>query len=195
MSIETNAGFEQAAAAPSYGALMLVEMQFRSGTARLTTWPTNVTAMGHTWTAMGTMGRVGDLHESEDGAEEKLDLVLSGVDDSLHAAVLGNPGEYQDQPVAVWLALLDAQTLQLSGAPALRFSGVMDQAALSGNKDEVTMHCRTATYDVRSNPTGLRYSHAQHQAEHPGEMLFQYSESLVSDTTVWVSAAFQRARG
>lgn len=195
MSIETNAGFDQAANAPSYGALMLVEMKFRSGTARLTTWPSNVTTMGYTWTAMGTMGRVGELHESEDGAEEKLDLVLSGVDDALHAAVLGSPSEYQEQPVAVWLALLNADTLQLSGMPTLRFSGVMDQAAIAADKAEVTMHCRTATYDVRSNPAALRYSHAQHQAEHPGEMLFQYSESLVTDSTVWVSAAFQRARG
>lgn len=194
MSVQTNAGFDQAAAAPAYGALMLVEMRFRSGTARLTTWPCAVTAMGQTWTALGTMGRVGDMHESEDGAEEKLDLYLSGVDAALHAAVLGNPADYQEQPVRVWLALLDANTLQLSGAPVLRFAGVMDQAELSADKAEAVMHCRTATYDVRNNPAALRYSHQQHQLDHPGELGFEFVESLSKDTTVWVSAAFQRAR-
>lgn len=194
MTVNVDAAFQATAAEPAYAEMVLVELQFRSGTLRLTNWPVPVTVMGETWSAVGTMGQIGNLHESLDGAEEKLDLTLSGADVGVRAAVLSNPTDYQDRRVRVWIALADAQSLQLTGVPVLRFSGVMDQPALDDEKGEITMHCRTASYDVRSNPSTLRYSHAQHQLDHPGELGMEFVESLIRDTSVWLSAAFQRSR-
>ncbi len=69
MTLLTNSGFQTAAAAPVYGELALVELQLRSGTARYTTWPVTLDALGQTWQGTGNLGSIGALHESEDGAD------------------------------------------------------------------------------------------------------------------------------
>jgi len=193
MTILTNSGFDATARAPAYGAFALVELQLRSGTARYTTWPLTVNAMGQTWQGVGNLGSIGQLHESEDGAAEKLTLSLSAVDIGTRALALGDPADYQDRSVRVWVALLDANTLQLSGSPVLRFAGVMDQLKIErdGGKAGIKMECRTGSYDRRSNPAALRMNHAQHQARHPGERGFEYLTSIIGNPAIWISKWLQ----
>ncbi|MBB1601585.1 hypothetical protein [Variovorax sp. UMC13] len=191
--ITTNSGFEAAASSSAHGALALVELQLRAGTARFTTWPLDVTVMGQTWKGVGSLGQIGQLHESEDGAEEKLSLGLSLVDIGTRSIALGSPNEYKDRPMRLWVALLDANTHQLSGEPVLRFAGVMDQAKIvrDGSSGSISLDCRTASYDVRSNPAALRMNQAQHQARRPGERGFEYLTSLIGNPSVWLSKSLQ----
>lgn len=193
MSLPTNSGFHAAAGADSYGQLALVELQLRFGTVRYTNWPMTVDVMGQTWQGMGNLGSISDLHESEDGGAEKLTLGLSAVDIGTRALALGDPADYQDRPVRVWVALLNAQTLQISGAPVLRFAGVMDQLRIDrdGTSATVQMECRTASYDMRANPAGLRMNHAQHIARHPGERGFEYLTSIIGNPAIWISKWLQ----
>jgi hypothetical protein len=193
MSLLTNGGFQATAAAPVYGELALVELQLRSGTARYTTWPVTFDALGQTWQGTGNLGSIGALHESEDGAEEKLSLTLSPVDLGTRALALGDPSDYQDRPARVWVGMVSAETYMLAGAPVLRFSGVMDQLRLEreGDGATITMDCRTASYDVRSNPAALRMNHAQHQVRHPVERGFEYLTSIIGNPAVWVSKNLQ----
>lgn len=193
MTVTTNSGFQATANAGAYGELALVELQLRSGTARFTNWPLSVQVMGETWQGVGNLGSIGELHESEDGAAEKLTLTLSPVDIGTRALALGDPAEYQDRRVRVWIAMLDANTLQMTGAPVLRFVGVMDQMKIDrdGNTASIGMECRTASYDVRSNPAALRMNNAQHQARHPGELGFVYLTSLIGNPAVWVGKWLQ----
>lgn len=193
MTVPVNSGFQASANAPAYGELALVEMQLRSGTARMTNWPLTVDVMGQTWQGVGNLGTVGQLHESEDGAAEKLTLTLSPVDIGTRALALGDPSDYQDRIVRVWIAMLDASTLQFSGAPVLRFAGVMDQMKIErdGGTASIGMECRTASYDVRSNPAALRMNNAQHLARHPGELGFSYLTSLIGNPAIWVSKWLQ----
>lgn len=191
--ITTNSGFQSAAGAPAYGELAFVELQLRSGTARYTNWPLNIDALGQTWQGVGNLGTVGSLHESEDGAEEKLTLTLSPVDMGTRALALGDPSDYQDRPVRVWVGMVNAETFQLNGAPVLRFVGVMDQLKISrdGNTGTISLDCRTASYDVRSNPAVLRMNNAQHVARFPGELGFEYLTSLIGNPAVWMSKNLQ----
>ena len=193
MTVLTNSGFQSAAGSAVYGELALVELQLRSGTARYTTWPVSVTVLGQTWQGTGNLGSIGALHESEDGAEEKLTLMLSPVDLGTRALALGDPSDYQDRPVRVWIGMVDAQTFQLSGVPVLRFVGVMDQLKVErdGNTGTIGLDCRTASYDVRSNPAALRLNHVQHQSRHPGERGFEYLTSIIGSPAVWVSKNLQ----
>ncbi|MGJ7527106.1 hypothetical protein [Variovorax sp. GB1P17] len=193
MTVPVNGGFQAAAGAAAYGELALVELQLRSGTARFTNWPLSVQVMGETWQGVGNLGSIGELHESEDGAAEKLTLTLSPVDIGTRALALGDPSDYQDRRVRVWIAMLDANTLQINGSPVLRFVGVMDQMKIDrdGNTASISMDCRTASYDVRSNPAALRMNNAQHQARHPGEMGFSYLSSLIGNPAVWVGKWLQ----
>ncbi|MNV17475.1 hypothetical protein D3C71_1082640 [compost metagenome] len=193
MTVTTNSGFQATANAGAYGELALVELQLRSGTARFTNWPLSVQVMGETWQGVGNLGSIGELHESEDGAAEKLTLTLSPVDIGTRALALGDPADYQDRRVRVWIAMLDANTLQITGAPVLRFVGVMDQMKIDrdGNSASISMDCRTASYDVRSNPAALRMNNAQHQARHPGELGFSYLTGLIGNPSIWVSKWLQ----
>ena len=195
MTILTNSGFQAAARSQTYGQLALVELKLRSGTARFTNWPLSLQLMGQTWQGVGNLGSIGELHESEDGAAEKLTLTLSPVDIGTRALALGDPSEYQDRGVRVWIALLDAGTLQVSGEPVLRFAGVMDQMKVErdGTTAKIAMECRTASYDVRSNPASLRTNDAQHQVRLPGERGFEYLNSMIGSPTVWVNKHLQMA--
>jgi hypothetical protein len=191
--IPTNSGFQTSAAGPSYGEYGLVELQFRDGTGRFTTWPVNVEVFGQVWQGTGNLGKIGPLHESEDGAEEKLTLSLSPVDLGTRAIALGDPSSYQDRPVRVWVGMINAETYQPNGVPVLRFVGVMDQLKIERDDDKgtISLDCRTASYDVRSNPASLRMNNAQHQARRPGERGFEYLTSLIGNPAVWVSKSLQ----
>lgn len=193
MALTTNSGFDAAAGSNAYGQLALVELQLRPGTVRYTTWPMSVDVMGETWQGLGDVGSIGNLHESEDGAAEKLTLSLSAVDIGTRTLALGDPADYQDRPVRVWVALLDGQTLQLSGLPVLRFAGVMDQMKIqrNGTQAAIQMDCRTGSYDMRANPSALRMNNVQHQARHPGERGFEYLTSIIGNPAVWVSKWLQ----
>jgi hypothetical protein len=193
MSLLTNSGFQAAAGADSYGQLALVELRLRQGTVRYTNWPLTIDVMGQTWQGMGNLGSIGEMHESEDGAAEKITLALSAVDVGTRALALGDPSDYQDRPARVWVALLNAQTLQISGAPVLRFAGVMDQLKIErdGPMASIKMDCRTASYDMRANPAGLRMNHAQHAARYPTERGFEYLTGIIGNPAVWVSKWLQ----
>ena len=199
MTVSTNSGFQTAAASPAYGVLNLVELQFRDGTLRLTTWPTPIQALGQTWNAAGALGTVGELHESEDGAEEKVTLSLTLADESMRALALSDPATYQDRPVRIWVCLLDAQTLQPSGSPVLRFAGVMDQIRVERDDDngKIVMDCRSATYGALARRGYPRMTNAQHQSYYPAERGFEYLTSLIGNPAVWASKKFQekKARG
>jgi len=189
MTVLTNSAFQAVAGSAVYGELALVELQLRTGTVRYTSWPVSLDVMGATWQGVGNLGSISPLHESEDGAEEKLTLTLSPVDLGTLGLGLGDPSDYQDRPVRIWVCMVDGQTMQIAGAPVLRFVGVMDQLKVSrdGNTGAISMDCRTASYDVRSNPAALRMNHVQHQARHPGELGFEYLTSLIGNPAVWVS--------
>ena len=196
MTITTNPGFAAAAGSDAYGELALVECQAVSGTLRLTNWPLDVHVMGHTWTGVGALGTIGELHESDDGQSEKITLSLSPIDLGLRALALGDPNDYQDRSVRIWIALLDANTLQIQGAPVLRFAGVMDQMKVErdGAQAAISMDCQVASYDYRTNPAALRMNNAQHTARHPSERGFEYLQSLIGNPAVYSSKAFSAYR-
>lgn len=193
MALTTNTGFQAAATADAYGQLALVELALRGGTVRYTNWPLNVDVMGQSWIGLGHLGSIGEMHESEDGASEKLTVGVSAVDVGTRALALADPADYQDRPVRVWIALLNANSLQISGSPVLRFAGVMDQMKINrdGTQASIQMECRTAAYDVRSNPASLRMNHAQHSARYPGERGFEYLTSIIGNPAIWISKWLQ----
>jgi hypothetical protein len=192
MTVSLNSGFSAAANAPAYGELALVECQAVSGTLRLTTWPMDVNVMGQTWIGVGALGSISQLHESDDGNSEKLTLSLSPIDLGLRAFALGDPADYQDRTVRIWVALLDANTLQIQGSPVLRFAGAMDQMKIErdGTTATISMDCQTACYDVRTNPAALRMNDAQHKALFPNERGFEYLQSLIGNPAVYSNKAF-----
>ncbi|RYF82065.1 MAG: hypothetical protein EOO29_08355 [Comamonadaceae bacterium] len=200
MTVAVDTSFAALAGAGAYGELALVELQATSGILRLTNWPLDVDVMGHTWKGVGSLGQIGEMHEGDDGASEKITLGLSPVPLDMRAFALSDPHEYRDRPARIWVAMLDAHTMQIQGAPVLRFAGVMDQMSIERRESSgsIGVTCRTLSYDVRSNPAALRMNHVQHTARHPGERGMEYLQGLVGNPAVYGGLAFQaymRIRG
>lgn len=192
MTRATDASFDAAAASSAVGVLYLVQMDFQSGTLYYTNWPVDVTVGATTYTGLGNLGSVSGIKESEDGASQSIDLELSQVNASLLALGLGNVNTYQDRAVRVYLALTDSNFV-VTGAPVLAFSGYMDKVSIKRDSGvgKITMHCVTSGADVRKNPAALRLNDAQHQARHPGELLFQYTPDLIGKPARWLSVRLQ----
>lgn len=193
MTITTNAGFDTAAASPVVGVLQLVELEFSNGTLYLTTWPTDITIGAQTYTGIGGVGEIGELKESEDGLNQTLQLTLSQVNASNLALALGNVSAYQGRAARVYVALTDAN-LVLQGSPVLRFAGFMDKVSIKregANMGAITLQCGTGGYDLRKNHSSLRLNDVQHQSRLPGELGFQYVQTLLSNPQLWLSKRFQ----
>lgn len=195
MTIATDASWNAAASSGALGALYLVELAFTGGTLRVTNWPLDVVALGFTWTGVGVVSEVGPLKESEDGNYQKLTLGLSQVQSSYLALALGAAETYQGRTARIWVALVDANTLQITGAPLLRFSGFMDQVRIERDDDmsgKILLDCQTGAFDLRSNPAALRMNQAQHSVRIPGETGFRYIQDLIARPQRWLSARFQQ---
>lgn len=196
MTLATDASWNSTAASPALAVMYLVELAFTGGTLRLTNWPLNVSALSQTWTGLGTVSEIGELKESEDGQYQKLTVGLTQVQSSYLALALGAAETYQDRSAKIWVALADANTLQITGAPVLRFAGTMDQVRIErdaeSNTGKVLLDCIAGAYNVRSNPAALRMNQAQHSARKPGETGFRYVTDLIARPQTWLSANFQR---
>jgi len=194
MTITTNSGFDTAAASTVVGVIELIELDFAQGTLYLTTWPVDIVIGTQTYTGVGDIGSVGQMRESEDGQTQTLPITLSQVKSANLSLALGNVSNYQGRGARVRLALSDANGV-IQGTPVLRFSGFMDTVSIkrNGPVGEITLECATGGYDLRRNPLGLRMNDVQHQSRKPGELGFQYIQTLISNQQLWMSKAFQQS--
>ena len=196
MSLTTDTAWDTAATSPALGALYLIELFFTTGTLRVTSWPLDVTILGYTWKGLGTVAELGEVKESEDGTYQKITLGLSQVRSSNLALALGAAETYQDRPMTIRVALVNANTYQIIGTPVLRFAGNMDLVRISRdastNTGRILLDCISGAYNVRSSPAGLRMNQAQHSARHTGETGFRYVSDLIGKPQLWLSKAFQQ---
>lgn len=182
-------------AASNAGLLFLIQMDFTSGTQRLTNWTHNVDWMGYTWAGLGAVVSVGGVAVAERLEYPAVEIGLNPGNPSLLALALGNVSTYRRRPVTIWYATLDEE-LRADGDPEPWWAGLMDQVRLStGNGEDdggsVVMRCENPCRDSRA-PKLLRLNHAQHQARWPGDTGLSRIERLTGQPQVWLSKKFQR---
>lgn len=196
MTVSTDATWNATAAAPALCVMYLIELAFTTVTLRVTNWPTDMAALGFTWKGLGVVSEVGQLKESEDGQYQKLTIGLTQVQSSNLALALGSAETYQDRSAKIWVAIADANTMQIAGAPVLRFAGVMDMVHIErdgeSNTGKILLDLQAGAYNVRSNPAALRMNQAQHSTRKPGETGFRYIPDLISKPQQWLSKRFQQ---
>lgn len=174
--------------------LFLIQMDFTSGTWRLTNWTHNLDWMGQTWTGLGAVVSIGNAGAAERLEYPALDIGLNPGNQSLLALALGNASTYRKRPVTVWYATLDDE-LRADGDPRVFWAGLMDQVRVSTGDGEdggsVVMRCENPCRDTRA-PRLLRLNHAQHQARWPGDTGLSRVERMTGQPQVWLSKKFQR---
>lgn len=176
------------------GLLYLVELEFTSGTQRITNWSHNLEWMGHTWIGISVLS-VSAISESERLEYPALELGLSIANPSHLALALGAVALYRGKPITLYQAVLDDE-LRAVGDPEIAWVGVMDQIRLKtgdGEQEEgaVSLRCERPGRDGRG-ATSLRLNDAQHRARHPGDTFLSRIEALTGKPVVWLSKRFQK---
>lgn len=184
------------------GEAWLAELEFGSGTQRLTTAPVTLTVGGQTYTGLGDLANVANVAESTEAANERLVLSLSVVNLAMLAAALGNVEDYRGRAVRLALVLLDAQ-YQVVGPAVPRWAGEMERvviprraAELDGDGESeasgaIELHCSRFGMSRARNDQGLRLTLAQQQQRHPGDTGLRYVRTLIEQPALWLSKRFQ----
>lgn len=142
--------------------VLLVEMQFLSGTLRLATSRAPIDYAGQTFVATGLLGAIEEIVDkaTEISAQR---FTVTGCDPAVMAIVLGE--QVRGRPCIIRSAWLDADTHALLEAPII-WTGNLDTA--NPTHDPVS---KTASVSVVANHRGVlfnrakpvRYTHADQQ--------------------------------
>lgn len=187
---------EEALATPHAGVLLLLQMDFTTGTQRLTNWTHSLEYFGFTWQGLGPVVGVSVVTQAEELQYPAVDVQLNVANSAMLALALGPSAPYRRRPITIWQGLLDDE-LQPAGDPEVIWAGLMDQVRFktgTGEADDdasAVMRCEMPGRDTRA-AMSLRLTHAQHIARHSGDTFLSRQERMIGQPQVWLSKRFQR---
>jgi len=174
--------------------VVLVEMQFTSGTLYACSANRDIAWNGHTWIGANTVGTVGQVNDSA-GELAPLDFSLLAADPAIVAIALGEPT--QGRPVIVYSMMLDADTHAVIDVQTV-WSGTLEAPSYEEQfgPDGIILPLASLRGEHRGvamqRPNPLRYTDADQQRLHPGDLSLQYIVSQAVHQDVWPAAAYFR---
>ena len=167
-----------------------VELQFSSGTQRVSTWNQPISWGGYTWSGLGQLIAISKIDEVE-GTEPKGISFSFAAQTSWLSAAIGPVEEYRGRPAKLYMCPLDA-SFQLVNTPVLCWSGVMDTVTISVDGDEgaIEINAETAAYALKRIPV-YRVNAAQQKSRYPTDTGFDYLVDLIGNPQLWLSKKFQ----
>jgi len=156
-------------------------------------WPEAVTRVhtgvgeleldGETFYGVGSLGAVSSVRQQSGDSPTRLQLSLTGFDDSLRGEVLR--AKYQGRPVTVWLVALDAGYRAIANQVLWR-GAIADAQVNVGdtNQLEITVSNRLEDWDKKRAD---RFTDESQQARHPGDRLFRYVPIMAEWPIYWGS--------
>ena len=162
--------------------LVLVQLDFASGTVRVCNAGYSFEWDGHVWTGLGNMGGISAVSEGEDLEMYGVTLTLSGVPPELIAVALGSG--YQGRPATIWLAPLDSE-YRLINDPSIIFKGRMDTMPIEVGAQasiQLTVESRLVDWE---RPRDRRFNHPDQIAEYPADKGLEYVAQMAEKELVW----------
>jgi len=198
MSLTLDGPASSQIAAAVRGAHWLIEMDFTTGTERVTTAPLDITGGGNTYVGLGNLVEVAAVAESEDSSAAKLTIGITAANSAWLALAVGSVDTYRGQRVRLYLQLLD-ETFQPVGAMVRRWGGYMDKVQITrrnaeggaGGSGRIELQCSRAGMARLRKAQGLRHTHAQQLQRFPGDMGLEYMQTLIEQPSLWISKKFQ----
>lgn len=155
--------------------IVLVEIQFVSGTERLWSGIGNLSWASQTWKGVGDLGGISSITESADVAANGLQLSLSGIpvellDEALNEVRPGNR-------VKVWLGAINPSG-QVIVDPYLSFHGYTDVPTVedSGETCTISLACEPRWIDRRARV--WRYTQEDQNILSPGDTGFRFLKDI-----------------
>lgn len=162
---------------------IFVEATFATETLRMWSGVGSVSWNGHTWTGVGSFGGISIIEEGATVEARGITLTLSGIDsevlaDALQEIRIG-------LPVTVYLALYDASFVLIAD-PLTSWSGRIDQPTIdvSGLAASISINCESKLLDLNV-PSDRRYTLEDSQIDAPGDLGFQFVQSIQECTIFW----------
>lgn len=177
-----NAQFKAGTLAP----ILLVELEYDSGTLRLWNGNRDLTALAVVWTGAGHLLSVGSAPEGLSIQAQGMALTLTGIDNAIVSNALNE--DYQGRTANIYLGALDANDVPVVD-PFLHFSGLMDGQIIDDNGTTATI-----TLSIESELISLqainerRYTHEDQQIDFPGDLGLEFINAIQDKIIDWGGA-------
>jgi len=182
VSRSLTAGVASAVQAAAVPMLVLVEIDYDSGTARYCTAPFNLSWNGQTWLGVGALGAVDAVAETGGVEVKTIGVQLSGINPANIAVALAEP--YQGRAFKLYGAPLDANHVVIAD-PKLLFAGMVDTMEIAlGATASVKVTASSRLVDLERARV-RRFNQADQQADYPDDIGFQFIEAMVDTDLSW----------
>lgn len=180
---------------PATAVALLADMQFTTGTMRLSTWEGSLQALGYEWAYLpGVMG-ISGVQQAENIEYPAIDVSLALPDSSILSLAVGSEKTYRGRLFRLYMAIMDDE-FRLVDDPQLLYVGVMDQVQMStgdGGEDKgaLTMRCEQPGKDSR-NAMSQRLTNQQQSKRYPGDTGLSRMAELAGGPQTWLTKKFQQ---
>lgn len=168
--------------------LVMVRIDFDSGTKAWHSGFGDITLDGKTYYGIGNVGSISPVKEEPGTKSSSLSVEITGIRTEVVALMLNEP--YMNRPAWVHLQLLDDQDRPLIATPLLIFKGSLDSIeGTMGATASFTLSIKSRLADWE-RPRKLRFSDADQQRLYPGDRGLEYVAQLSQKQLVWPRAAY-----
>lgn len=162
-----------------------VDLSTASGHFRYKTNSGNLTIGGNVYTGDGTLDSVGSLSENRDLSQSNINLVYSGMNAALLAALVANNSN--NFPVTIYIGLQDEKN-QLIGTPITLGPFLLSAPILELDPVAYKITVSVEYYTIQLAWTnGLLYTDLQQQTRFPGDKFFSLLPTLAAKQMLWGS--------
>ncbi|MEQ6474021.1 hypothetical protein [Comamonas sp. wu1-DMT] len=180
---------------PATAVALLAEMQFTTGTMRLSTWEGSLQALGYEWAYLpGVMG-ISGVQQAENIEYPAIDVSLALPDPSILSLAVGSEKTYRGRLFRLYMAIMDDE-FRLVDDPQPLYVGVMDQVQMrtgdgAEDKGALTMRCEQPGKDSR-NAMSQRLTNQQQSKRYPGDTGLSRMAELAGGPQTWLTKKFQQ---
>ncbi len=170
---------------PTVRFMYMVEIQMDSGTIAFNGALKNYVVDSKTFVGLGNLGRVGAVQESTQLDPASISISLSGVNQTLVAAILGE--NYLNRRGLVYIAILD-ESDNIIGDPILHFDGLIASLDITYGRTSsisLTLNDRLVLWN---RPKVRRYTKQDQQVSYPSDKGFDFVESIANKEVIWPAA-------
>lgn len=181
----TDAANVTASQQPHVPYAIFADLDFASGHVYLSSWDRPYTFGGNTYQALGKLGNVGEVTESAAIQSEKLQLTLTGVDNSLLTTVLAE--KYHNRDATLYLGYLDSN-YNLVTTPEILWEGLMDVMSIktSTNTSTVNLICENRLLLWNRN-AGWMYTDEHQRMRDSTDVFFNQVAAIANKIISWGS--------
>lgn len=170
------------ATGPVFNYIIFVKLAFPSGTVFIHNGVGTHSFDGDDYLGVGTFGGIDALEDTVELISKPVSLTLSSITPEIIDAI--RVDDIFGRDADIYLGALDDDG-RLKGTPDNWFSGHMETLELILGKEDgvhITLQSRASRLRLRNNK---RYTLEDHQADHPGDLLFEFLPALMEAEVTW----------